>query len=143
MPITTKINHVTILVSSKHKAKKFYCDILGLERHKVGESLWLKIGEQYVHITENSGEPIPGSFYHFAIEVERAMDYANYLINKGVKVFVLDKDRNEVEIWTGLEYKQYFVRDADGNLIEFIEKGSDFFNPKYKFIHQEDEQIEK
>jgi catechol 2,3-dioxygenase-like lactoylglutathione lyase family enzyme len=126
-----KINHVTLLVKDKNKAEKFYTEILGLEKHAVGNSLWIRVGSQFIHISENSGEPRKGSFYHFAIEFENVIEYAKKLVEKGIKVFDLDKELNEILINAEFEkpQRQFFIRDVDDNLIELVEANSQFFNP--------------
>jgi len=132
MPKAIKINHVTVLVSDKNKAKEFYCETLGLEKQEVGNSLWIRIGNQFIHVTENSGSNVPNTFYHFAIEVENVKDYVNELKNKGVWVFSFDENKNEIEIENKSEKQQYFLRDLDGNLIELVDTENKFFNPSVK-----------
>ena len=126
-----KINHVTLLVKDKNKAEKFYTEILELEKHVVGDSLWIRVGDQFIHITEDSGESRKNSFYHFAIEFENVVEHIKKLIEKGVKVFDLDKELNEILVNTEFENpeRQFFIRDIDGNLIELIEANNQFFNP--------------
>lgn len=52
------INHVTVLVTDKKHAEEFYVGKLGLEPVRVGKSsLWIKVGDQFIHITDNSGSP--------------------------------------------------------------------------------------
>ncbi|EKE27309.1 MAG: hypothetical protein ACD_3C00225G0012 [uncultured bacterium (gcode 4)] len=128
----TKINHVTILVKDKEKTEKFFTEILGLEKISVGESLWIKIGDQYVHISNNSGAPVSNTFYHFAIEYENLSDVIKGIIEKGIDVFDLDKEIRPISINSEFnkEGRQFFVRDYDGNLIELIDSGNKFFNPQ-------------
>tara|TARA_Y100000310_G_C20602498_1_gene773791 strand:+ start:385 stop:717 length:333 start_codon:yes stop_codon:yes gene_type:complete len=108
-----RINHVTILVKDKKKSEKFFTEVLGFKKRKTDKYLWIKVGKQYIHITENSGKPIPNTFYHFAIEINDLHDYLKKIKEEGVKVL---KDKF-----------QYFIRDPDGNLIEFVDKGNKFF----------------
>lgn len=111
-----KINHVTLLVKDKQRSKKFYTEVLGFEKKESDNCLWIKIGDQYIHITENSGGPVTGTFYHFAIEIDDLPLYLEKLKEKGVEVFDFSEDK-----------LQYFIRDIDGNLIEFIDAGNIFF----------------
>ncbi|MFZ4631805.1 MAG: VOC family protein [Patescibacteria group bacterium] len=111
-----RINHVTILVKDKNVSRKFYTEILGFESKEIGGRLWIKIGEQYLHITENSGVPVPNTFYHFAIEIDNLTDYKINLKNKGINIFDFSDDN-----------LQNFLRDTDGNLIELIDVNDDFF----------------
>jgi len=111
-----KINHVTLLVKDKQEAERFYTLILGFEKKEDEGRLWIRIGDQYIHITENSGAPVADTFYHFAIEMDDVPAYAEMLREKGVGVF--DVPENPL---------QKFVRDVDGNLIEFIDSNDKFF----------------
>lgn len=111
-----KINHVTLLVKDKKESEKFYTEVLGFEKKESDDYLWIEIGDQYIHITENSGEPVPDTFYHFAIEIDDFPVYLEKLKEKGVEVF--DFSENKL---------QNFIRDIDGNLIEFIDASNNFF----------------
>jgi len=124
------INHVTILVKDKNKAREFYVNILGLEEYRVGKLLWIKVGNQFLHLTENSGNSIGNSFYHFALEAENVDGYISDLRGKGVKFFSFDAHGGKIEI-TGDEAKerQFFIEDPDGNLIEFLDTANHFFHP--------------
>jgi catechol 2,3-dioxygenase-like lactoylglutathione lyase family enzyme len=125
------INHVTVLVSDKKRSEEFYTKVLGFEKqHDIGNALWIKIGEQFVHISVNSGAPMPGTFYHFAIAIEDMKTYLQGLIAKGIDVFDLDTDQHQIRVNEDLDVqiRQFFVRDPDGNLIEFCDVADPFFN---------------
>ena len=132
MSKTKGINHVTVLVKNKKEAEKFYTEILGFTKREIGKSLWIEVGDQFVHISEISGQSVGNTFYHFAIEIENVLDFVKDLISKGVKVFDLDENLNEMLINEELEkpHRQFFIRDVDGNLIELINSGEKYFNPK-------------
>ena len=123
------INHVTVLVNDKEKAVKFYSDVLGLEVFPVGKSTWMKLGNQFLHVTQNSGKSISDSFYHFAIEVDSFKGYIKSLIDRGAEVFGLDQDLKKILINTDLDNptRQFFVKDPDGNLIEIVDSQNPFF----------------
>jgi catechol 2,3-dioxygenase-like lactoylglutathione lyase family enzyme len=123
------INHVTVLVNDKEKAVKFYSDVLGLEVFPVGKSTWMRIGNQFLHITQNSGKSISDSFYHFAIEVDSFKEYIRSLIDRGVEVFELDDDLDKIFINTDLDNptRQFFIKDPDENLIEIVDNQNPFF----------------
>ncbi len=110
-----RINHVTLLVRDKETSKRFYAETLGLGVRE-DQGLWIRIGGQYLHLTDSSGAPVPGTFYHFAIETERLSEFLAGLEKKGVTIFHLGDER------------QNFVRDPDGNLIEFVDAHDNFFN---------------
>jgi len=131
MPKAIKINHVTILVKDKSKAEMFYTEILGLEKVIVGRSLWIRVGPQFIHISENSGSTRSESFYHFAIEFENVAEFAKELVAKGVSVFDLDNEMKQILINEEFEKPKrlFFVRDPDDNMIELAEANNPFFNP--------------
>jgi catechol 2,3-dioxygenase-like lactoylglutathione lyase family enzyme len=123
------INHVTVLVNDKERAVKFYSEILGLQIFPVGKATWMKVGNQFLHITEDSGRSISNSFYHFAIEVDDFKECINGIIEKDVDVFELDKDLKKVMVNSDLDnpIRQFFVEDPDGNLIEIVDSKNPFF----------------
>lgn len=122
MSNAVKINHVTIITQDKEKSVNFYSDILGLEKYQTGNSVWIRIGTQYIHISEEKEITIPQTFAHFAIEIEDLSSYLTDLDNKGLSVEVNNPENPN--------YSQYFIKDPDGNLIELIAKDNIFFNPK-------------
>ena len=127
------INHVTLLVKDKKATETFFTEVLGLEKYDAGGHLWIKVGEQFIHITDNSGEPRGNNFYHFAIEIEDVVKYAKEIANRGVKVFDFDDNQNEISV--NLEFdkpdRHFFFRDLDGNLIELVDANNQIFNPRH------------
>ena len=124
------INHVTFPVSDKMKSEAFYVGTLGLIKVPVGSSLWIRVGEQFIHL--NQSAVIPSlSFVHFAIRVEDLRGYLNILQNKGVDIFDLDDDLKEISLNTDFEKanRQFFLRDPDGYLLELIDASNSFFHP--------------
>ncbi len=127
------INHVTILVADKQRSEDFYTNVLGFEKQNgIGSALWIKVGEQFIHITTNSGAPVPGTFYHVAIAIEHLKIYLQGLIANGVDVFDLDSNQQQIRTNVDLDVqiRQFFVRDPDGNLIEFCDVSNPFFQGK-------------
>ena len=126
-----KINHVTLLVRDKQKAEQFYTQQLGFEKKQIGKSLWLKIGSDFIHISQNADFMNPHSFQHFAIEVDNVYRLASELISKGVEIFVYDEQENQkiISIREISNIDQFFIKDPDGNLIEFINQSNSFFHP--------------
>lgn len=109
-----RINHVTLLVDDKKRAKKFYTKVLGFRKKEKDGHLWIKVGdEQYIHLTQNSGKPRPDTFYHFAIEIDNLEEYLRKLEVKEVKIIKIGH--------------QNFIKDLDGNLIEFVDSKDNFF----------------
>jgi catechol 2,3-dioxygenase-like lactoylglutathione lyase family enzyme len=125
------INHVTIVVRDKKEAEHFYFDLLGFEKLNIGNFLWAKVGQQYIHINENVNCPEPGSFCHFAVEVENLIPHLKKLIDKGVDVFDLGENLEAVDLDTNLEKenRNYFIKDPTGNIIEFINSSNKFYKP--------------
>jgi catechol 2,3-dioxygenase-like lactoylglutathione lyase family enzyme len=122
-----KINHVTVLVTDKKRALAFYRDTLGFDIKMAGESTWACVGESYIHITDNSGAPQSGSFYHFAIEDERYDERAQELLEQNVAIYNWnDKALKPIHNLEELK-NHFFVLDPDGNMLEFIRSGDDFF----------------
>jgi len=123
------INHVTLLVSDKDRSKKFYTETLGIDFKLVnGKYLWIKIGDEYVHITNETENPISNTFYHFAINVEGYADLKNKLLGVGLTLFDLDENRNKTFLTKSSDETHFFVNDPDGNLIEFVDSENSFFN---------------
>lgn len=123
------INHVTLLVSDKDRSKKFYTETLGLDCKLVnGKYLWIKIGNEYIHVTKEVESPISDTFYHFAINVEGYTEYKNRLLEIGLLLFDLDENRNKTFITNMSNETHFFVNDPDGNLIEFVDSENNFFN---------------
>ncbi len=111
-----KINHVTLLVKDKKISEKFYTNLLGFPKKEIGEHLWIQVGDQYIHLTQNSGTPVPNTFYHFAIEINGLPVYIKNIRKKGANVFDISEDA-----------MRCFIRDLDDNLIEFIDTNNTFF----------------
>lgn len=124
------INHVTLPVSDKTKSEAFYVGTLGLTKITVGSSLWIRIGEQFIHLNQSTVIPL-SSFAHFAIRVENLLDYLNVLQNKGIDIFDLDKTLKEISLNVEFEKpnRQFFLRDPDGHLLELIDAQNIFFHP--------------
>lgn len=136
MPEPKQINHVTVLVTDKERAKEFYCGILGFQEYSFGEGgkhLWVRAGTQYVHLSNNSGPPVTGNFYHFAVGFEDFRNLLDELVAKGVDVFDLDENIAEVSVNQNFDeqVRQFFVRDPDGNLVEIFDINSKYFNPEF------------
>lgn len=102
---------------------------LGLKKCVVGKSLWIAIGDQFIHLTQNSGPSVAGTFYHFAISIENLGEYLKRVMEKGVEVFDVDDDGKPIRINREFEAPRrlFFVRDPDGHLIEFVDSKNSFF----------------
>lgn len=107
-----KINHVTILVKNRQKALEFYSGVLGLKKKNVKGHVWLEVGNSYLHLTENSGQPVSDTFYHFAISTDLD-NVRKKLVSRNVEF----QDKSS----------QIFLRDPNGNLVEFVDENDLFF----------------
>lgn len=103
--------------------------MLGLEEVVVGNSTWMRAGQQYLHLTESSGTPVAGTFYHFALTVDDIKSFTKNLLKKGILVFDLDKDLKEEPLSPENKNQQFFIKDPDGNLIELLDSKNNFFFP--------------
>ncbi|PLX27246.1 hypothetical protein C0583_04390 [Candidatus Parcubacteria bacterium] len=124
-----KINHITILVSDRLKAADFYSNLLEMEVVERGKSRWIKIGDQYLHLAQDSGDPIKDSFYHFCVSINNLSDYLKRIIAKKVEVYDIDDNMQKTDINENLdrEKRQFFINDQDGNMIELIDENNNFF----------------
>lgn len=124
-------NHITILASDKDESEKFYEDILRFEKVIInGKCLWFKVGNQWIHITKESENPISNTFYHFAVNVDGFSELISHLIRNNIKVFQLDENKNKLPISDIANLAHFFINDPDGNLIEFVDSKNKFFNPE-------------
>jgi catechol 2,3-dioxygenase-like lactoylglutathione lyase family enzyme len=115
----TRINHVSIYANDLDESARFYEDLFGMERVPTakfpqGGVLWLKLGEQQLHLFESDGDQ-PTLRHHFGMDVD---DFdAFYAKAKGLGV--LDTSafgsplRSHPAGWV-----QLYLRDPAGNLVE-------------------------
>ena len=124
------INHVTLPVSDKTKSEAFYVGTLGLTKVTVGSSLWIRVGDQFIHLNQSTLIP-SSSFAHFAIRVENLLEYLNVLQKKGIDIFDFDETLKEISFNVEFEKpnRQFFLRDPDGHLLELIDAQNTFFHP--------------
>ncbi len=128
----TGFNHVTIVVQDKNAAEAFDIAKLGLEKVIIGDSLWARVGNQYIHINENSTFKNQKTFAHFAIEIDNLQRYLKQLVEKDVQVFDFDENMNETDASQNFDtnFRCFFIRDPFGNLIELIDATNSFFSPR-------------
>lgn len=104
------------MLKTKKNPRNFTQKILGF-RKRDDKGLWIEIDSgQYIHLTENSGDPVSGTFYHLAREVDDLSAYMEKLKLKGIDIFDFSGGK-----------LQNFIRDIDGNLIELIDSKDNFF----------------
>ena len=123
------LHHASIMVSDAVKAAQFYCGLLGLNplpRPARGvKGFWLQAGDAQVHLVEGTVDSVPlteerkalegrGIAGHFALQVEDARAAGAFLAQAGYPPLGDLLERPDGS-------KSVFVRDPDGNLVEFIE----------------------
>jgi len=124
LPFKT-VSHLSLTVTDLQRAQAFYRDILGLReiaRPNFGfPGVWYELGAGLsLHLSvkeEMPRRPVDGARFdtrdaHFALAVEDADDTYARLQAGGLAFY------DFAETPTGL--RQLFVRDPDGNMIEFI-----------------------
>lgn len=121
---TASLGHVSVTVADLSAAETFYGEALGLARlprpdfgfpgawYSLGETLSLHVIVDPTRGRDPEADSFRPDFPHFAITVEDADRVADLLRERGLTVHEL---RNSP---TGL--RQIFVKDADGNMVEFI-----------------------
>ncbi len=117
-------HHFSISVADIESSRKFYSDLLGLpeiERPDFGlPGIWYQAGPVQLHLIQVPDGVDVGSrppaltplAQHIAFEID---DYEQVRAR-------LDEDGLEV-LGAGVEVGQMFVRDPDGNTVEFIQPG--------------------
>ena len=113
------LQHVSVPSTDLDRSEFFYCEQLGFHRIPRPpfpvEGIWLEAGDGLsVHITRSPNSVPPLAHHHFAIEVSDLQSALEHLTALGIAY-----ERAEYVVGAG---KQAYVRDPDGNRIEFIER---------------------
>jgi glyoxylase I family protein len=112
----THLDHCSVLITDVTKARRFYGDLLGLREIAAPRefdfvALWYDLGGTYLHLLLKN-QPDTISPRHFCLHITNAeaarRDFAakGLAIDETVKIAAADR---------------FFVRDPDGNRIEFLE----------------------
>jgi catechol 2,3-dioxygenase-like lactoylglutathione lyase family enzyme len=129
------INHACMRVTDLDRARDFYTGVLGLEPHPE-KSNWLGVGQGCpIHLMEHtlSGDDVSDPARHVALEVAHLEDVVALLLQNGCSPFQADVHQREHRPITSpvglLDFGigTVFVRDPDGNVIEFIQNGRGIF----------------
>ena len=137
MKFTTDIiHHVGLIVTDRPRSEAFYMGILGFERHHKISS-WLKINEtNTIHLINIAEAGSDNSIYHriqhVALQVDSLTKVVEVLMSNGQKPFQMDFEGKVRDIPSASDTLEYgigtvFVRDPDGNLIEFLQIGKGIF----------------
>ena len=121
----TNVSHISVTVTDVEQARDFYGSVLGLKEIPRPAfrfpGIWYDLGgDLSLHVTVKDESPLrpgdPGRFDtrdpHFALAVADADDIHARLSRSGRPFY------DFAETPSGL--RQLFVRDPDGNMIEFI-----------------------
>ncbi len=133
------IHHVGLVVKDLPAAERFYVDILGLRRHATRRS-WLHLNAtSTLHLIPLADpaavEPSHHAYRHVALQVSELKEVLTLLLDHRLRVFQADFHGNERDVQAADDPMDFgvgslFVRDPDGNLIEFLELGHGIFpNP--------------
>ena len=125
MELFKELNHVSITVTDVAKAREFYTGLLGLQEIPRPAfdfpGIWYSLGHGLsLHIILNDQlvrpaverETIQARYAHFALWTEDADATATHITELGLPC------RDVISGPTGL--RQVFVKDPDGNMVEFI-----------------------
>ncbi len=115
----TRVNHVSIFANDLEESARFYEELFGAERLPTakfpqGRVLWLKLGDQQLHLFESDDDD-PTMHHHFGMDV----DDFDAVYAKAKELGVLDTEafgtplRSHPAGWV-----QLYLRDPAGNLIE-------------------------
>jgi YD repeat-containing protein len=114
-----RINHVSVVANDIEESARFYEELFGMERVPTarfpeGRVLWLKLGEQQLHLFEIEGNtPTPN--HHFGMDV----DDFEAVYAKAKELERLSTDAFGVSLRTHpAGWVQLYLRDPAGNLVE-------------------------
>jgi catechol 2,3-dioxygenase-like lactoylglutathione lyase family enzyme len=134
------INHVCLVVRDKEITKAFYTGILGFQPHPRVKS-WLVMSDlSTLHLVArpdvNAGpvSPNPG-LQHFPLQIADLRDILVLLLAAGRSPFqmnrgIIEHTVKEPDDPLSFGTQTLFVRDPDGNLIEFVELGRGLFSAR-------------
>lgn len=116
------IAHTAFVVTDMKKSLAFYCDVLGFTRvfgiEDDNQNPWIeyvKIRDgQFIELFYGNPQPMEGHTYsHLCLEVDDIDEIAQRIKSHGIQLDVEPKQGKD------LNY-QCWVRDPDGNRIEFM-----------------------
>ena len=112
-------NHVGHVVTDLGRARRFYEELLGMERLPTanfpgGRVLWLRLGDVQLHLFESDGDA-PTERHHFGMDV----DDFDAVYAKAKAMGILDTKAFGTPLRTHpAGWAQLYLRDPAGNLIE-------------------------
>jgi glyoxylase I family protein len=114
------LRHVSLCVSDLAKAKAFYGDLLGLEelpRPDLGiPGAWLSVGgDLQLHLLENPERAAAGADHRLSIADPHFALWINDVPSLVEELEILENRSSAAGA-----FQQAFVKDPDGNMVEFI-----------------------
>ncbi len=131
------LNHVCLIVKDLEVAEKFYVRVLGLKRHPKIPTWYLLNEQSTLHLLSFRSSQVNDSVYrryqHFALQISNLDQVLPLLLENNLKPFQMDLKGNTrpvVSLDDSLDFGvgTVFVRDPDGNLVEFIQMGRGIFS---------------
>lgn len=129
------VNHVCVIATNLAKTGEFLKNMMGCTQHPAMDS-WFRIPGQgtTVHVIdlEDAVVPIDEDLFHYyrhtAFEVSDLKEICTRALEHGYLAFQMDVEGEEQIIerpGASLDFglKTVFVRDPDGNLWEFVQRG--------------------
>jgi len=133
------INHVGIVVQDLPTSERFYIDVLGLQRHHARPNWLVLNATSTLHLICIPGAVVGDAahlaYRHVALQVRDLRAVLQPLLIHGIRVVQLNFQGEERTITSPDDPLDFgvgslFVRDPDGNLIEFLQLGHGIFTPE-------------
>ncbi len=114
-----RLNHaqISIPIGAEHRARAFYCGLLGLREIPKPESLagrgglWLQVGDTQIHLGVEDGVDRAATRAHLAYEVDDLTAWRTRLVAHGTPI---------LESIPIPGYDRFECRDPFGNRLEFL-----------------------
>ncbi|MEO8649845.1 MAG: VOC family protein [Acidobacteriota bacterium] len=129
------VNHICVVVRNLDKTRGFLENIIGCKQHAAMES-WFRIPDQEttIHLIDIEDADVPSEddlfhyYRHAALEVDDIKEISRRALTHGYPAFQMDVEGEEENIDSpdaslNFGLKTVFVRDPDGNLWEFAQRG--------------------
>ena len=131
------IHHVGLVVKDLKQAEEFYVGFLGLKRHHQRPNWLILNATSTLHLIPLADpaavEPKHHSYRHVALQVADVRAVLHILPPSRTRLFqadLLGREQDVVSADDPLDFGvgSLFVRDPDGNLIEFLQLGHGIFS---------------
>jgi predicted acetyltransferase/catechol 2,3-dioxygenase-like lactoylglutathione lyase family enzyme len=134
MTVVVRLHHaqITIPKGAEDEARRFYCELLGLEEIEKPDSLkgrggfWLGVGDIQVHVGTEDGVDRALTKAHLAYQVDEINAWRERVVAAGVNI------GDSVAI---PGYERFEIRDPFGNRVEFIQPVLFLSPPSTRYKH--------